>query len=33
LTSERREFPVNPVLWTPKVDGLVLLVLEKYMPV
>jgi ribosomal protein S18 acetylase RimI-like enzyme len=29
LTSERREFPVNPVLWTPKVGGLVLLVLEK----
>ena len=33
LTSESREFPVNPILWTPKVDGLVLLVLEKYMPV
>ena len=29
LTTLRREFPVNPALWTPKVDGLVLLVLEK----
>ena len=29
LTSEKREFPVNPALWTPKVTGLTLLILEK----
>ncbi len=29
LTSEKREFPVNPTLWTPKVEGLALLILAK----
>jgi GNAT superfamily N-acetyltransferase len=29
LTTQRRAFPVNLALWTPKVDGLTLLILEK----
>jgi len=29
LTTQRRAFPLNLALWTPKVDGLTLLILEK----